>query len=1754
MSPKKSEFYETTQRALQKARFMRDRHLKSIADVHSLALMVEGGTVEPCELELRVDSFHESVSKFRQEQESIVESLIVFDRVDEFDELDEPVCKTMDDMYLMVKRIISRLSPECPATPKMAAPIFSSLPKIELPKFDGNVLLWRPFRDTFISLVHKNQNICDIQRFHYLLTCVTGSALSIIKTVPLSAANYKLAWGALLERFENQRLLATAHVDKLFTFKPIVHESLPALSSFVNTFQENTAALKELGIENLAGFLLFHIASKALDSTTRREFETNLPPNKIPTFDNLLSFVQQKCQILENIQGLNKGQWTERNVGKGKPQLIARSFLATSERKGNATGRGRCIFCKEAHAIYRCPAFQRATVDKRRDFTQNNKLCFSCLSSSHFVNNCSSKSSCRTCHKRHHSLLHISTTPSEDATTTNSDSPTPNTEMVASSETPTMFSGTLRNKSTVVLGTAIVHVQDHYGVSHVVRVLVDSGSQVTAMTADCASRLNLSILKHHANIVGIAQNPVSRVKGMTKCTLIPHHSQEPVFKCEEVLILPNITAPMPAEPLPVSIRNLYKHLMLADPAFDSPMRIDMLLGSDIFPHIICPRAGIIHNSGFPSALETFFGWIIVGTITNSCHLPYTSLTVTTSPLLNQMLRQFWTVEEPSVPEHPTTEDALCENWFVKTVSRDSSGRFCVALPFRDNVMPVAFRSPDNPTISNNYSTTNGLGDSRSLALKRLFNLERRLTKDVKLYDAYRKFMNEYLSLGHMKLATEPGKYFIPHHAVMRQEGDLSKLRVVFDASASSSSGVSLNDVLCIGPKLQVDIKDILLKCRLKRYMFTADIEKMYRQILVRSADCLYQHILWRNDPMDEVQEFELLTVTYGVNAAPYLAIRCLHELDTQQGFQFPAAKGILIESTYVDDIVVGADTEDEILQKQDHIIRLLRAGGCKLKKWTSNCHSIFKRLSSTDRTQLLSLDPKDDCSVKVLGLHWDTLADNFGYHTNITESLNSKRGVLSAIARLYDPIGALGPTILWAKCFMQELWQNKLEWDEPLPISLLSTWKQFISELSSINQIALSRYIDLQNCSDIQLLGFSDASLRGYAATAYLRIKYLNNHIKVYFLATKTKVSPLKAQQTDTSLSVPRLELCAALLLAQLLEKLQNVLGKEIHISRVRAWTDSSVVLSWLTADQKVFKIFVTNRIAKIHALIPSCVWSHVSTTENPADPPSRGLLPEALVSCSLHWEGPRFLRLSEDKWPEPRFTQLTEDQLPDVKAIKTKVLTLHDTPIDDYVLLRFSSWQRLQRSMAYVLRFVYSGILKQPLITGPLKLAELSRAVLVAIRLTQKIHFPELIKQLQDAKRAITPSSVAQLAPFIDVNGLIRVGGRLQCSLLSEDAKHPLLLPKSSHVTSLLIRFYHLSYLHAGPKLILSMIRQRFWILSARDAIRRSIFTCVTCTRHRAQHPKPVMGNLPISRVQPHRPFLHVGMDYGGPFLVKASRYRKLTPTKIYLALFICMSVKAVHVEIVSDLSTEAFLAALDRFVARRGIPSDLYSDCGTNYVGAARQLKSLFENEVVQNKVSTHIPCNWHFNPPAAPHFGGLWEAAIKSFKFHLKRVIGIQVLTYEEFLTLAARIESILNSRPLTPLSSDPNDLNALTPGHFLIGQPLSTLPETNTIHVPMNRLTRWQLIRQMHQSFWKRWAHEYLSNLQVRQKWTKKDDNLQIGDLVIVEAPTRPPTEWRLGRVINTHPGQDKVVRVVTVKTLDGEFKRPVVKLTRLPAEA
>jgi len=455
---------------------------------------------------------------------------------------------SMESMRLEIKTVVasvSEIKSSSSSSIAFASQQFVPLPKIQLPSFDGNLLEWRSFRDIYVSLVHDNTGIGDVERFHYLMSCLPGDALAVVKSIPLSMNNYVLAWEVLSVRFDNKRLLASAYLDKLFAFKPIAHQSLPALTSFINMFKENVAIIKALGVNDLSSFLLFHMGSRVLDPTTIQLFESNASNSTIPTFDELLNFVQQRCRVLENIKNPSKSdiptKLHEKYNTRNKTVISKKSMFAATTSTSVKSKSRSCVSCDKAdHSIYHCPKFNEMSVEKRRNIVLSRKLCFGCLSSSHMLDACPSRRVCRSCSsKRHHSFLHFNNDQSSAVNKINQ-STSLGPSSGPSADKSSSFSGAAFTNFTVVLGTAIVHIKDAWDQSHSVRVILDSGSQISAISSDCFARLGLSKRHFKSNVVGLAQNPVNHVQGVTSCKFSSRFKSD-LFPSVELMILKQIT-------------------------------------------------------------------------------------------------------------------------------------------------------------------------------------------------------------------------------------------------------------------------------------------------------------------------------------------------------------------------------------------------------------------------------------------------------------------------------------------------------------------------------------------------------------------------------------------------------------------------------------------------------------------------------------------------------------------------------------------------------------------------------------------------------------------------------------------------------------------------------------------------------------------------------------------------------------------------------------------------------------------------------------------------------------------------------------------------------------------------------------------------------------------------------------------------------------------------------------------------------------
>ncbi|XP_044590520.1 uncharacterized protein LOC123269053 [Cotesia glomerata] len=542
------------------------------------------------------------------------------------------------------------------------------------------------------------------------------------------------------------------------------------------------------------------------------------------------------------------------------------------------------------------------------------------------------------------------------------------------------------------------------------------------------------------------------------------------------------------------------------------------------------------------------------------------------------------------------------------------------------------------------------------------------------------------------------------------------------------------------------------------------------------------------------------------------------------------------------------------------------------------------------------------------------------------------------------------------------------------------------------------------------------------AAAVYLRVTDVDENTKVSLLGSKTQVAPLK------TMTILRLELSAAWLLTQLILHVKEI--QSLENIRINLWTDSAVTLVWIQSPATRWKTFVRNRVEKIQETLRDVSWKFIPGKQNPADCASRGRPTLKLKQHALWWYGPTWFHEPESSWPtlEPPAENATHRE-------ERQGLTLLFP-----LLQKLSIWHRVidrfkrvpQSSLAY-----------------PLTPSDLEHAKLTLIKLTQGQYFAREIHTLQDGDGLPKNNCITNLTPFIDHQGVLRVGGRLKNALLDPEEKHPAILPRQSPLTSILIDDSHRKTLHGGTQLTLADLRESVWIIGGRVPVRSFILRCAICTRHRGERAQQLIGQLSAARVQPTRAFLHTGLDYAGPITLKTFQGRGAKTYKGWIAVFVCMFSSAVHLELVTDYTAAAFIAAYHRFTSRRGICHTLYSDCGTNFVGADKDLKRLFAaGSRSLQELSVLIAqdgTNWKFNAPGAPHFGEKWKAAVKSIKFHLRRTIGDSLLTLEQYSTLLAQIEAILNSRPLTPLDEDTAYLAVLTPGHFLIGQSLNAVPE-------------------------------------------------------------------------------------------------------------
>ena len=802
--------------------------------------------------------------------------------------------------------------------------------------------------------------------------------------------------------------------------------------------------------------------------------------------------------------------------------------------------------------------------------------------------------------------------------------------------------------------------------------------------------------------------------------------------------------------------------------------------------------------------------------------------------------------------------------------------------------------------------------------------------------------------------------------------------------------------------------------------------------------------------------------------------------------------------------------------------------------------------NATYTSTLFNNDMSDN--QKILGVSWNPVNDTLVFDITATASAlralkPTKRNVVGFSSKFYDPLGFLSPVTIRLKVFFQELCKAKVDWDEPLSSELLCKWKCLVSSFQGVVVSVPRCYVPVGTTENCILYGFCDASKSAYAAVIYL----YSVSGSVQFVASKTRVAPL------VQTTIPRLELLSCLLLARLMAHVKAALETVVKVQLGACFTDSKVALFWVQGVTKEWKQFVHNRVTEIRQLVPAANWSHCPGKDNPADLPSRGISPRELQSNQSWIHGPQWL-------PKMSLKQQSEEMdMPEECATELKGKDSHSLAVSTAIptigavmdCQRFSKLQRLLRVTVYVQKFVLSfkSLTRHDYVVNwTVTAQDMNEAEMAWVADCQQ-HL------MNEPKFGLWKS---QLQLFCDQHKTWRCGGRLVKADISLNKKHPILLSKQHYFATLITEHAHERTGHSGVKDTLTEVRSKYWFVRGRQFVRKILYRCVTCRKFEGPHYQPVpQPPLPEYRVTEAPPFAYSGVDFAGPLYIKVSDESE--NSKVWVTLYTCCVTRAIHLELVPDMTAQTFLRSFKRFTSRRGIPIQMVSDNGKTFVSAAQ----IIDNVLMSPEVQQHfagMKVKWIFNLEKAPWWGGFFERMVQSMKRCLKKAIGKAKLTYDELLTVLTEVEAIINSRPLTYFSSE--DLEEpLTPSHLLTGHRILSLPDdpaplgndsdSEFEVTPQDLHRRVSALKQALAEFWDRWHNEYL--LQLRERYPQADTGGVPrapfpGEVILIHEENQPRTLWRLGRVNDVITGSDGKIRgaVLTVVTngKQSTLRRPI----------
>lgn len=1627
-----------------------------------------------------------------------------------------------------------------------------TIPHVELMKFDGEPIKYWQFIRGFDSTVH-NTSLDDGAKLTRLLYYCVGKANAVILpcAVMPTEQGYVKARALLLERFGDNHIILNAWLQRIFSFKAADLKNRFKLLDFSDELKGCVSALDAMGYK--AEINSQHILVQIIDKLPMHfkfkwlnKVRTIKALKRLPNIDDLVVFIVNGAielndpvygELCDNKQPKincdDKQRVPQKFSSHGVSLNLGNNYKSKSNEKFN------CILCPEmTHDLFKCERFKANNIFERRKIVKNNRLCFNCLKSGHQANNCLLDRVCsvNNCGKKHTKFLHYENKISE-ATEGQPDTQTfVNFDLPGSSQSSAFCNKTKQNR--VALPILPVIVKNANGQDIIALALLDNGSTDSFCTLSLLNKLGInnteipkrnlsfSTLHGHNEInVGVVTLEVRGLEESEVIVLDDVYVKQDLNLIYEPVNEADINAKIQGR---LNNRGIY--------SIDSSMSVELLIGQNS-PGALMPLEVCGDGVNGLYATRTKLGWTLNGPFGLSnrkfCQQKVSSFLVSNvHNELESQVAKFWQLDGSCLLNDDTKAMSVDDKKVLELWEKSiefKEGHYHLPIPFRNN----------NINLPNNKGT----------AQQRLLYLKKKLLKDPELH---KKYSNEMDNLFNKQFAeqvpyhelhkNDGAVWYIPHHPVKHPKKP-EKFRIVFDCAAIYKN-TSLNGQVLQGPDLANKLLGTLLRFRTKQYAMMADIESMFYQVHVAEHGRDLLRFLWwpNNDLNEDFCVFRMKVHLFGGSWSPSCCNFALRRTAFDHASEYPPdVINSVLHNFYVDDFLKSVQDEDSGIMIAGKVTSLLKQGGFKLRKWISNSKMIMDSIPKEDRieTEHVNLDYGTPSVERVLGVIWSIKEDAFKMQITVSDKPLTRRGILSMVCSLYDPYGFVAPFTLIAKILIQDLTVRKLGWDEELSDTERSRWTKWKNELSVLENFKTERCIQPIKCGvkKFQLHTFADASEYAYGAVTYLKTTDKNGNTDCALVMAKSRLSPVHR------VTIPRLELAAATLAVQLENKIRKEIDLELEESLF--WTDSKIVLQYIKSNSRRFLTFVANRVALIHAGSKQEQWQHIESRHNPADDASRGLTATKLVVKKRWLKGPLFLYQDKNLWLQETISDLALND-PELKKPRNMIMSVFveegQNP-SDRLINYFSSWTKLKRAVSWILVF---GSRKPEKL---LSVERLEKAEINIIRYVQSLAFEEERKNLLSKKYVKRLSKLRKLDPFLDKNGLLRVGGRIAHSSEEYLAQCPIIIPKKSVVAMLIIRHYHELLGHAGKNHVLSEVRNRFWIINGNSMVRQVLNKCVHCRRFNVRSSQQKMSDLPVDRLQPGPPFTQVGVDYFGPFLIKNGRKQ----VKRYGVIFTCLSSRAVHIETSATLDTNSFLNALRRFSARRGPVALMRSDNGTNFVGAQRELLKHFDDfsyEKFHCKIAKQ-GIKWIFNPPKGSHHGGVWERLIRSIRSILSGLMtefGTQ-LDDEGFNTLMCEVESILNSRPLTNISDDPKDLKPLTPAMLLtMKEDTEVANEYQSAQVYSR--ARWRRVQYMSQLFWNRWRKEYLHLLQERSKWQTMKRNYVIGDIILMKEDV-PRKLWPMGIIVDVHKDYQQIVRSVTIRSTNGQhYKRPITKVILL----